>query len=76
MQSGGSQADERLAGEQMEVVIDQEGRHALWPQGRTLPVGWALAGVCGDRTACLDHIGQVWRDQRPRSLQEARHDPH
>lgn len=69
MQSGGSPE-----GGQQEVVVDRHGRHSLWPQGRALPAGWTRAGFSGSRAACLDHIGQVWRDQQPRTLTEAGYD--
>lgn len=57
-----------------EVVIDREGRHSLWPYGRTIPTGWTAAGFRGARQACLDHVGTVWLDQPPLLLREAGHE--
>jgi MbtH protein len=55
-----------------EVVRNDEGQYSLWPTGRPLPPGWMAVGVTGVKPECLDYIGRVWTDMRPRSLRERR----
>jgi MbtH protein len=53
------------------VVINDEEQYSVWPAERQLPPGWRPAGVQGTRAECLEHIGEVWTDMRPRSLRDA-----
>lgn len=63
------------SGEEIQqVVSDGEGRLSLWPLGRVVPIGWTATGFEGERQACLDHVGAVWRDMRPLSIQERCHE--
>ncbi|MFD5034777.1 MbtH family protein [Streptomyces sp. NPDC058220] len=51
-----------------QVVVNDEEQYSVWPVDRALPLGWHAEGTRGSRTDCLDHIGTVWTDMRPRSL--------
>jgi amino acid adenylation domain-containing protein len=51
----------------LQVVVNDEGQHALWPVRTPLPAGWRAVWSGPGR----DAVGQVerrWRDERPRSL--------
>ena len=53
------------------VVINHEEQYSIWPEdGRDLPAGWTAVGKSGSRQVCLDHIGEVWTDMRPKSVRE------
>lgn len=47
------------------VVRNHLRQFSLWPTGLPVPAGWEVTGVTGGRSACLDHIEQVWTDLRP-----------
>jgi MbtH protein len=51
------------------VVVNGEGQHSIWPDFRAIPDGWRATGFQGLKKECLDHIGTVWTDMRPLSLQ-------
>jgi MbtH protein len=51
-----------------QVVHNDEEQYSVWPADRALPAGWYAEGTEGDREACLDHIGEIWTDMRPKSL--------
>jgi MbtH protein len=53
------------------VVINDEEQYSIWLAGRSLPAGWTEAGRTGSKTECLDYIGEVWTDMRPKSLRQA-----
>jgi MbtH protein len=53
------------------VVLNDEEQYSVWDTERELPPGWRPAGVQGTRTECLEHIGEVWTDMRPKSLRDA-----
>ena len=53
------------------VVVNDEEQYSIWAEGRTVPAGWQPVGVSGSRESCLDHIGEVWTDMRPKSLRLA-----
>ncbi len=53
------------------VVRNDEEQYSVWLAARELPPGWHATGVQGTRAECLDHIGQVWTDMRPKSLRDA-----
>lgn len=52
------------------VVRNDEEQYSVWPSGRALPAGWYDAGHRGSREECLEHVGRVWTDLRPRSLRQ------
>lgn len=52
------------------VVRNDEEQYSIWWADRDLPPGWTAEGTSGSKQECLDHIGQVWTDMRPRSLRE------
>lgn len=52
------------------VVVNSEGQYSVWPEGFECPAGWYQEGTAGPREECLEHIGRVWTDMRPRSLRE------
>ncbi|MEV4898134.1 MbtH family protein [Nonomuraea sp. NPDC050547] len=52
------------------VVVNHEEQYSIYPDDRDLPAGWDDAGFRGSEKECLEHIGTVWTDIRPRSLRE------
>lgn len=50
------------------VVINHEDQYSTWPADRGAPAGWRAEGTTGSRSACMDHIRQVWTDMCPLSL--------
>lgn len=54
----------------LQVVVNDEDQHSVWPVGRELPDGWRAEGTTGSRQDCLAHIDRVWTDLRPRSLRD------
>jgi len=53
------------------VVINHEEQYSIWPDDdRKLPAGWTEVGKSGSRQDCLDYIGEVWTDMRPKSVRE------
>ena len=54
------------------VVVNLQGDHSLWPEGRELPEGWRLEGTSGTEDECVAHIDRVWTGLDPKSLR-ARH---
>jgi MbtH protein len=53
-----------------QVVVNDEEQYSIWPTDRPAPSGWSATGPAGPRQECLDYIGKVWTDMRPRSLRE------
>lgn len=53
------------------VVRNDEEQYSVWPTARRLPSGWSETGGRGSRQQCLDRIGELWLDMRPRSLRVA-----
>lgn len=53
---------------QFEVVVNNEEQYSIWPKGRPLPSGWQTIGKSSSKKECLDYIGAVWTDMRPKSL--------
>ena len=56
------------------VVVNAEGQYSLWSDSwldgfTSVPRGWKEVGVRGPKAECLSHIDEVWKDQRPVSLQ-------
>ncbi len=56
---------------QILVVINDEEQYSIWAADRDIPAGWHATGFSGSRDECLEHIGEVWTDMRPRSLRLA-----
>ncbi|HTJ69405.1 MAG TPA: MbtH family NRPS accessory protein [Actinospica sp.] len=50
------------------VVANDEEQYSIWAAGRSLPAGWHEVGKTGSKSECLDYIGEVWTDMRPKSL--------
>ncbi|MFF0487664.1 MbtH family protein [Nocardia sp. NPDC003482] len=50
------------------AVVNAEEQYSIWWADRPLPEGWFDTGVSGTEQECLDHIGRVWTDLRPKSL--------
>ncbi|MEO7178684.1 MAG: MbtH family NRPS accessory protein [Allosphingosinicella sp.] len=53
------------------VVVNAEEQYSIWPDDRDNPSGWSDAGKSGTKAECMDYIGEVWTDMRPKSLREA-----
>jgi len=53
------------------VVLNGEEQYSVWPTARSLPPGWSGTGDRGSYQHCLDRVGELWLDMRPRSLREA-----
>jgi MbtH protein len=52
------------------VVRNDEDQYSIWLADRELPSGWYAEGTMAGKQECLDHIGRIWTDMRPRSLRE------
>lgn len=50
------------------VLVNEEEQYSLWLEGMDVPRGWTDCGVSGDKKTCLDYVGKVWTDMRPKSL--------
>ena len=50
------------------VLVNEEEQYSLWLEGMDIPRGWTDCGVAGDKKTCLDYVGKVWTDMRPKSL--------
>jgi len=53
------------------AVINDLGQHALWPAELDLPAGWRRRTAAMPRRACLEAIGNAWRDIAPASIHAA-----
>lgn len=53
-----------------DVVANDEEQYSIWRTGRQIPAGWRAVGFRGSKDDCLEHVGKVWTDMRPRSLRE------
>ena len=49
------------------VLINDQGQHSLWPAAAEIPAGWSIACEQNGRQACLEYIGRIWTDMRPRT---------
>ncbi|MEN3539933.1 MbtH family protein [Microbispora sp. ZYX-F-249] len=49
------------------VLVNDEGRHCLWPAPTPVPAGWTVAYGPQGRDACLGHVTEHWTDIRPRT---------
>jgi MbtH protein len=52
------------------VVLNDEEQYSVWAVDKPLPAGWRTEGRRGARQECLDHIGRIWTDMRPKSLRD------
>jgi MbtH protein len=52
------------------VLVNDEGKHSLWPSFADVPAGWSVVFGEEARQACLDYVEQNWTDLRPKSLIE------
>lgn len=50
------------------VVVNHEEQYSIWPCARDLPDGWTEVAKRGRKAECLEYIGKVWTDMRPKSL--------
>lgn len=50
------------------VLVNDEGRHCLWPASSPVPAGWTAVYGPGAREACLDYVTEHWTDMRPRAV--------
>jgi len=50
------------------VVMNHEEQYSIWPEHRTIPLGWSDIGIHGPKAECLAYIDKVWTDMRPLSL--------
>jgi MbtH protein len=50
------------------VLVNEEEQYSLWPESNEIPRGWTDTGCHGDKKTCLDYVGKVWTDMRPKSL--------
>jgi MbtH protein len=50
------------------VVVNHEEQYSIWAADRAVPAGWRATGFTGNKSECLEHIGEVWTDMRPLSL--------
>lgn len=48
------------------ALVNGAGQYSLWPAFAPVPEGWSVTFGPGERQPCLDHIGRVWTDPRPR----------
>ncbi|APU13373.1 MULTISPECIES: MbtH family NRPS accessory protein [Actinoalloteichus] len=42
------------------VLVDDEGRHALWPVRAPTPPGWLVSMAEGTPAECRDHVIAHW----------------
>ncbi|MEV5576827.1 MbtH family protein [Spirillospora sp. NPDC052269] len=50
------------------VLVDDEGRHSLWPAFADVPNDWTAVHGEDTRQACLAFVDEHWTDMRPKSL--------
>ncbi|GAA5061118.1 MbtH protein [Thermocatellispora tengchongensis] len=50
------------------VLVDDEGRHSLWPSFSAVPAGWTAVFGPDPRALCLEYVRANWTDMRPRGL--------
>ena len=48
------------------VLVDEQGRHSLWPTFCAVPAGWAITFGPGTRSDALAHVEANWHDIVPR----------
>jgi uncharacterized protein YbdZ (MbtH family) len=50
------------------VLVNQHGRHCLWPASADVPPGWTTAAGPASRAACMTYVTEHWPDIRPSGL--------
>jgi MbtH protein len=68
-EAGGYMKDEEPADSVLyHVVVNDEEQYSIWPSDLDIPRGWLAEGRSGSKQECLEYIGRVWTDMRPKSL--------
>ncbi|RAY12674.1 MbtH family protein [Actinomadura craniellae] len=49
------------------VVVDDEGRHSLWPLFAPVPAGWTTVHGPAGHEDCLDYVQRSWTGLGPLS---------
>lgn len=52
------------------VLVNHEEQYSIWPQEKSIPLGWRDAAKTGTKRECLDFVATVWTDMRPLSLRK------
>lgn len=47
------------------VLVDEPGRHSLWPATVQVPEGWTVLHGPAERADCLAYVARHWTDQQP-----------
>lgn len=55
------------------VVVNGEGQYSIWNAEFEIPHGWEKKEKVGTQQECLEYIGEVWKDMRPKSVQSMCH---
>ncbi|HSM56540.1 MAG TPA: MbtH family NRPS accessory protein [Candidatus Sulfomarinibacteraceae bacterium] len=45
------------------VIVSTQAQYAVWPAEVEPPLGWSEGEARGSLVACLDYIGDVWKDR-------------
>ncbi|WP_327069940.1 MbtH family NRPS accessory protein [Kitasatospora sp. NBC_01250] len=53
------------------VLVNDEGRHSLWPARTEVPRGWTVVHGPAVRQDCVEYVEANWTDMRPASLARA-----
>jgi len=56
------------------VVVNDEEQYSIWPEYKSIPLGWKDTGKSGPKSECLAYIEKVWTDMRPLSLRKKMED--
>ncbi|APY84880.1 MbtH family protein [Streptomyces alfalfae] len=48
------------------VLVNDQGRHSLWPDGIRVPDGWRVVCTRRDRAACLEYVDRHFTVVAPR----------
>lgn len=54
---------------QFRVVVNEEGRHSLWPAEMVVPSGWKETLTARPRTECLEYVRRAWTALRVKPRQ-------
>lgn len=54
---------------QFRVVVNERGRHSLWPAEMKVPAGWKEALASRSRGECLDYVRRSWTELRVKPRQ-------
>jgi MbtH protein len=50
------------------VVVNDEEQYSIWLADQPVPHGWHALGEKRSKAECLESIGEMWTDMRPKSL--------